>query len=211
MILFDCVSLRVLLLGLWIAGAAHAHVVRQLFADVQRTGPDWRIEVLFDAGYADPSKRGDPDTPQPSRDWLAGLSEKEQRELCGQAADYLAECLQITNGQHIVRTSFHFVDFDKTPPDFPRLLTGGAYFRIRMVPEDPGAPMAIRCKLAAGDRPDFVFKFAGSDGGEPRYLTLRPGESALLWQDEASGKAGTKLASGRRPLVRAFEQGCELA
>ena len=114
-----------------------AHVVQQFFAEIKRNGPDWQVEVLFDAGYADPVGRGDPFAPQPTRDWLVAQNPGAQQQLCRESALYLDECLDFSNQERPIEVSYHFLDFEKSPPDFPKLLTNGAYLRIQITPKEP--------------------------------------------------------------------------
>ena len=194
----------VVLIWIGLLVPSSAHVVQQLFAEVIRGGPDWQVEVLFDAGYADPESRGDPDTPQPTRDWLAGLPLAEQRAICEQGAAYLGECLEFTDSSGVVETRVHFVDFDKSPPDFPKLLTNGAYFRVLISPARAERTAAVHCKLRPGRHPDFVFKMPSEEDGDSGYLTLRPDESFVLWQ---GGDSHESRVAARAPLEHALREG----
>lgn len=201
------VLLRVLLVWCGFASLTSAHVVQQLFAEVTRGGPDWQVEVLFDVGYANPEGRGDPNAPQPTRDWLVALDPTGQQALCKQSAEYLGECLEFTASRNPATVSYHFVDFERTPPDFPALLTNGAYFRILITPDHPDPKSEIRCTLREGVRPDFVFKSRTNPNADANYLTLRPGESFILWDGLGSSTPMPRQVIGRPPLVHALQQG----
>ena len=177
--------LTLVICGWAMLGVAKAHVVQQLFAEVLHSGPDWEIEVLFDAGYAKPEWRGDPDTPQPTREWLVAQSHDEQRALCKETEAYLRECLIFEADGKPIDVTHHFIDFDQSPPDFPSLLNDGAYLRVRLTPSQPNRSSIIDCRLAEGPRPDFVFKISSPDESEPQYLTLRPGQSLVLLEQSA--------------------------
>lgn len=190
-------------------GVAKAHVVEQLFAEVKRSGPDWEIEVLFDAGYAKAEWRGNPDTPQPTRDWLVGLSPEEQLLICEEASAYIDECLSFVSNKAPVKITHHFIDFDQSPPDFPTLLNDGAYLRIRLTPSSPEDPFGTECHLADGKRPDFVFKSSTGDNSEPTYLTLKPGDSFVLHPGSTRGGVTDtgQTIEGQSVYVYSLEQG----
>ncbi|MGB6222069.1 HupE/UreJ family protein [Haloferula sp.] len=201
--------IAILLCGWALLGVAKAHVVEQLFAEVKRGGPDWEIEVLFDAGYAKAEWRGDPDTPQPTREWLVGLSPEEQLVLCEEASAYLDECLSFVSNKAPVKIAHHFIDFDQSPPDFPTLLNDGAYLRIRLTPSSSDDRFLTECRLAAGKRPDFVFKSSSGDDSEPTYLTLKPGDSFVLHPESTiSGVTQSgRMIEGQSVYLYSLEQG----
>ncbi|RYD48501.1 MAG: HupE/UreJ family protein [Verrucomicrobiaceae bacterium] len=188
-----CVALLVIWMAM--AVAARGHVVTQIFAE-WKDGSPWEIEVLFDAGYAVPEWRDDANTPAPSREWLVSLGESGWAPLRVEAERYLREGLTLESGGGPVGWQVEFVDFRKTPPDFPELLNDGAYFRMRLVPEAAAAG-PVDLKWAGGTRPSFVLKLPGQDS---RYLTLAPGQSAPLPSNERED-------SGRPPWIEAFRQG----
>jgi hypothetical protein len=201
--------LTLLLCGWAMLGTTHAHVVQQLFAEVKRSGPDWEIEVLFDAGYAKPEWRGDPDTPQPMREWLVSLPLEEQLALCEEAASYLDESLLFTNPNGGIEVNHHFIDFDASPPDFPILLNDGAYLRIRLSPKTPESSTRTDCRLTEGDRPNFVFKSSSDESADPEYLTLRPGESFVLFQRDVTleSEAADRSITGQSVYLYSLKQG----
>lgn len=186
--------------------AASGHVVQQLFAEVKRSGPDWQIEVLFDAGYAKPAWRGDPDSPQPTREWLVALSREEQLALCEEASAYLDESLTFLSPDGPTELRTRFIDFETSPPDFPSLLNDGAYLRVLLTPKKPNPQLGVDCLLADGDRPDFVFKTSPPDDPEAKYLTLRPGESFVLYQGELSSTS-TPPVHGESVYLYSIKQG----
>ena len=85
LIAFVCFALSLVTAG--------AHVVQQLYLEKVDSGDGWALQSFFDAGYAIPETRNDPNIPQPSRDWLVGLSPGEHEELKTEAKRYLAELL----------------------------------------------------------------------------------------------------------------------
>lgn len=176
---------------------AGAHVVTQLYGEVHQSGHDWELEILFDAGYADPSMRGDRDVPQPTRDWLTGLTAEEHARLTGEARRYLEEILSFDAGGRVITMTYSFPDFDTSPPDFPKLLNDGAYFHVVLRPEREISGEVV-LGLASGDHPDLVVKMPAT-GGE-RYLTVKPGSKASL-------TGATAAEEARHPVVVAFVQG----
>lgn len=184
------------MLWLLLAASLSAHVVEQMYAEVRPGGLG--LVVLFDVGYAKPEWRGDPDAPQPTREWLVDLPEEAWRELREETRRYLGECLEFSGPDGSVAMSWGFPDFDASPPDFPKLLTGGAYMRVVVSPAEPVD--GLRCSVAPGERPDFVLKVPAD--GEPRYVTLDPGDSFVLIED-----AGMTAGPTRGGLSHAFWQG----
>lgn len=177
-----------------IAISASGHVVTQIFGEWNRSEP-WEIEVLFDAGYAVPGLRNDTNTPAPSREWLVEQGESGWVPLKAEAERYLRECLTLKADGEPVGWRVEFIDFAKSPPDFPELLNDGAYFRMSITTDVSTVPSEMT--WADGLRPSFVLKLPGKDSG---YLTLAPGQSALVPSEK-------KQAAGRAPWIEAFRQG----
>ncbi|MGE9266796.1 MAG: HupE/UreJ family protein [Verrucomicrobiales bacterium] len=193
--------LLLICLGVFGAGGLRAHVVSQLAADflVDEEGA-WELLVFFDAGYAKPEWRGDPDSPQPERAWLVGLSRAEQEELCDEAARYLGECLTFESGGEPVTVAYEFVDFASDPPDFPQVLTGGAYFRVCIKPDEPTTgDLIVRAREAK--QPDFAIRLPASGGGaEAFYLSVEPGGWEILMEEG-------ERAAGSPRLLFALKEG----
>lgn len=179
------------LLALWLSFVTTAvgHVVEQFYAEVRESG----IELLFDVGYAKPEWRGDVEQPPPTRDWLLARGAGEHGELRAEAERYLREHLEFRVNGEPVETDYRFPDFDAEPPDFPRLLTGGAYYRIRITPDSRNAATLA----SSGDFPDLVLKLPAEDEGDARFVTVEPGGTIEL----VSPSAGTP------PLVHALVEG----
>lgn len=163
----------------------HGHVVEQVFGEVKCEGAEWEIEFLFDAGYAKAEWRADPDAPPPTRDWLVGLSREEQDELCEGASAYLKECLSFRdeNGR-VIEVRHHYVDFDSSPPDFRKLLTGGAYLRVLVSPVEGVEHTDISSVSLPEGSPDFVFKLLVKENEESTYVTLKPGDRFNLHEKQ---------------------------
>ena len=164
-------------MAFWMALAIPAlgHVVTQISGE-WKPGPPWEIEVLFDAGYAVPEWRGDPQTSPPDRNWLLGLGEPGWAPLRKEAERFLRESLQLSSGGAPVDWRVEFIDFAKSPPDFPELLNDGAYFRLKLTGEKALAS-TVAIRWSSGPRPSLVLKLQGEEAG---YLTLAPGQSQSL-------------------------------
>jgi hypothetical protein len=194
--------------GFWIAAfvtfvlsvAAMGHVVTQVSAD-WKGGERWKLEVLFDAGYAVPEWRDDAAAAAPTRDWLAALGEPGWGNLRREAERYLRECLVIRLAGRNVDWRIDFPDFDSSPPDFPVLLNDGAYFRM-VISGEAARDDSVEIAWQPGSRPSLVIRLPGEDG---RYLTLAAGESAVL-PGAGQSEAGWSEA-GRPRWVKSFRQG----
>ena len=185
---------RCLLICLLLAISAKGHVVTQIFGEWKKTHP-WEIEVLFDAGYAVSEWRGDGNSPAPSREWLVGLGEAGWAPLRLEAERYLRESLILECEGKPVAWKVGFIDFAKSPPDFPALLNDGAYFRMRITTDSSEFP--TKMFWSNGSRPSFVLKIPGKNSG---YLTLAPGQS-LPFPSEA------KPSGGHASWIESFRQG----
>jgi hypothetical protein len=189
-----------LVLGCWLAFAltASAHVVTQLYAESKGKPGAWSMEVLFEAGFAVPSVREDPVAAAPDREWLLAQGPDGWAVLRTEAERYLRESLSVESAGQAVKWKATFIDFDSDPPVFPVLLTNGAYLRIKVDPVN-SVTEAVILKWAAGEnRPTFILKTAGEEGG---YLTLEPGTKGVV------GLAGSAGGEARGSMVTTFSQG----
>ncbi|HSP43442.1 MAG TPA: HupE/UreJ family protein [Luteolibacter sp.] len=169
----------------------------QLYGEFHDEGASWHLDILFDAGFADPAQRNDPATPQPTREWLVSLDTAEQWRLAEEARRYLGEIVTVRSDEAIVDYQITFPDFDKSPPDFPILLNKGAYFHARIAPVET-SPGNLSLHMAAGSHPDLVIKLPTLE--QATYLTLVPGGEVVL-------KSGGVTAEGRQAVAAAFVQG----
>lgn len=173
---------------------ARAHVVSQIFGE-WKVAPTWEIEVLFDAGYAVPEWRADGQVEAPTREWLVALGENGWKSLRCEAERYLRESLQLKSGGQISEWTVAFPDFTKIPPDFPKPLNEGAYFRVRIVgTHSLKSDAAI--SWAGGMRPSLILQMPGKDAG---FLTIKPGQVLPL--------AVADQQPGRPSWVESFRQG----
>lgn len=171
-------AILLLILVTGFAPSAGAHVVKQLYGEFHGSNGEWQLNILFDAGYADPATRNDAAAPQPGRDWLVQLSPAGQQQLCAQAESYLKESLSFRSGGAPMEWKVSFPDFKSTPPDFPSLLNDGAYFHalIEAVDAKPGD---LVVGMAGGNHPDLVVKMPPV-AEESSYLTVPPGGDVEL-------------------------------
>ena len=178
---------------LWLAAVAvgGAHVVTQLYGEWKEAGDSWHLEILFEAGFAVPAIRNDPMAAAPSRQWLMEQREPGWRSLRNEAEWFLRECLMMESGGTEISWTVEFADFKSQPPDFPKLLTDGAYLRMNVAPREAvDGPVALRWAEGAG-RPTFILKLEGAEDG---YLTLEPGQNGVI-------------QTPRGPLMTSFRQG----
>ena len=162
------------------------HVVSQIYAEWSAQDP-WQMDLLFDAGYAVPEWRGDAQSPAPTRDWLLEIGEPRWTQLKLETERYLRESMQFQAAGSSLTWRIAFVDFEKTPPDFPTLLNDGAYFRIRIQGADPAAPRPTEITWNDQPRPTLVIKLPGT---EANYLSLNPGQTLSLPSTSEKSKVG---------------------
>lgn len=143
---------------------AGAHEISNIFIKLDRDGDSgWRGSIHFDAGYALPAMREDKAARQPKRDWLLKQSPEQWRELREGAEAYLRECLAFRKkgDESGLVWRVEFPDFNQATPDFPRMLDGGAYFRVLIKGEVPTGVLELA--VNDGDRPSFTVSVAGVD------------------------------------------------
>lgn len=175
---------------LLLAGAAKGHVVQQLFFSLEKAGTDWQIVATFDAGYGLPEFRNDKDAPQPRRDWLYQLSDKEHARLKKEAEAYLRESLRFSHNNTLAPYRVSFPDYLKSPPDFPTLLNGGAYITIVMEGHIPqGDAGVFQAHVGEKPRPDIVI--ASGTENDRQYHLITPGNSASLFTTQADSSEVT--------------------
>ena len=187
--------MRAFIWWVYLTLSASGHVVTQISAEWISDEP-WEIEVLFDAGYAVPEWRGDAQSPAPAREWLAALGEAGWAPLRHEAERYLRECMQVRSAGRAQEWQVRFIDFEKTPPDFPTLLNDGAYFRMRIIGRE-ALESGAEIRWNEGSRPTFVMKLPGRESG---YVSLAAGQTAPL---PVTGIA----TQGRAPWLESFRQG----
>lgn len=191
---------------------ASAHVVQQLYLEkVESSDGNWALQSFFDAGYAIPETRDDPNIPQPSHGWLVGLTADEHEELKAEATRYLTSLLTLDADGQLVPVEITFPDFAHDPPAFPVHLNDGAYFHVLLTPQFDGVTGDVTISCQPGNHPDFVIRLpanAAPDGppstsSGDHYVVLKPGESVTV----ASSDTNTQAPAGRILPWHAFVQG----
>lgn len=184
-----------------LSSTAHGHTVKQLFLSLEKSGTSWELKSTFDAAYALPEFRNDANTPQPKRAWLLTLNQSEHSRLQKEAETYLRESLLITHAGAALDFQVSFPDYETTPPTFPSMLNGGAYFTILIKGSiAPSTAGDFKIKVQSGDRPDFVI---GSGPKENRHYHVIPPESeCTLFSTTASGTEIENQNSGLFSILK---------
>ena len=182
---------RYVLAFVTIASMSHAHIVEQFYLSIEATGPEWRIDITFDASYAFEERRDDPNTPQPERSWLVEMDPEEHKKVREGAEEYLRKAISFQHDGAEHPFTLTFPGFEKSPPEFPELFTGGAYLIVRLegtLPEWQGGELKIA--VSSEVRPNFILvSQAGDDtnfkvvspGGSQSVFTLNREGLGLLW------------------------------
>lgn len=157
---------------------ARAHAVEQIFVEFDQEGNAWEAEVLFDAAFALPEFRDDAGEPPPAREWLVERPLEEHARIRSGAGTFLRERLRFRQGNRELAWEIAFPDYDSVPPDFPKLLNGGAYIRVRLRGALHDRKGAVSLEVADGKGPNIVV--ATGPEGRPRYVTVSPDQRATL-------------------------------
>ncbi|WP_411846164.1 HupE/UreJ family protein [Roseibacillus persicicus] len=165
------------------------HVVEQLYSEFKESEEGWRLEVQFDAGYADPVTRDAPLVPQPTREWLLAQSEESWAEMRREAEIYLRELLTIRANGRDLDWEASFPDWEASPPDFPELLNGGGYFRVIVAGEEPGR---LVIGVREGNYPKLIVEREGT------YLVVDKGEQKEVRE---GGRWWVWLREGYRHVI----------
>ena len=197
--------LRLLFVWAILISTARAHVVTQISGEWKPQPGSWEIDILFEAGYAEPDIRDDPAAGAPDRAWLMAQGPEGWARLRREAERYLRnECLQIFSGNDDTEWMVEFPDFKTSPPDFARLLTDGAYLRMVLRPVNPPeGPITLAWRK--GEPPTFVLKLQGPD----EYLTMDAGDRHVMQIPGVTAGAAKEEASGgsHNLLWTSFSQG----
>lgn len=162
---------------IFVAGLVSAHEVNNIFIQIGSEGEDaWSGMIHYDAGYALPEMRSDREEPQPEREWLVQQDEEQWSKLREGAEAYLRECLVFTVDGRELDWGVGFPDFDDSPPIFPRMIDGFAYFRVHLHGRVPVGK--LRMMVRDGDWPSFTVQRTRSD----EFTVVFPGESIVLME-----------------------------
>ena len=158
----SCVQLAILLC-IGVVTPLSAHTVEQLFMTFEKKEHDWSIKITFDAGYALPELRDDTTSPQPQRAWLVAKNAQQHQRLRDEASKYIYATLTVSHGGKQLPYTISFPDYQSSPPSFPVLLNGGAYFNTILTgPLDPAASGKFSLTISSAAKPNFVVSHSGN-------------------------------------------------
>lgn len=184
-----CVQLAILLCIVLITPLS-AHSVEQLFMTLENKGPDWSIQITFDAGYALPELRDDAKSPQPQRAWLVAKNAQQHLRLRDEASKYIYATLTVSHGDKQLPYTVSFPDYQSSPPSFPSLLNGGAYFNVVLTaPVIPGSSGDISLAVSSAAKPSFVVSHSVNES--KRYTVITPGSTEVLFSSSGNGTTHT--------------------
>ncbi|HEX2748690.1 MAG TPA: hypothetical protein VHM91_11870 [Verrucomicrobiales bacterium] len=202
------VSLRLTVLcsGLLLGRAVEGHVVKQLYAKFTAGTDKWQADLNMDAGYAWPAYRDDPNSPQPTLEWLEARPPKDFAVLRQESEALLRRHLDFRGDGAPLTWTCRFPDFDSFPPDFPELLGGGAFLTVRI--EGPLPPPGAKLTVSelTGQLPDFVFQT-----GEDQFPTLEPGKTVSLFESPPATNTPESVRAFGHSFVRVLTTDCVLA
>ena len=164
-------------------------MVSQLYSEWETTDEGWELDIQFDAGYAEPETRDDPYEPAQLRNWLVEQPEEVWAELREEAESYLKKMLVIEANGRELSWEVSFPDWEQSPPDFPKLLNGIAYFRVVIQGTEPGR---IAVGVREGSFPNLIVEKEGD------FLVLAAGETKELRE---GGRWWVWLREGYRHVV----------
>jgi len=173
-----------------------AHSVDQLFMTLEKKDHDWVITVTFDAGYALPELRDDATSPQPQRAWLAAKNAQQHQRLRDEASKYIYATLTVSHGGKQLPYTISFPDYQSSPPSFPVLLNGGAYFNITLTGTlNPATSGDFCLSVSSAAKPSFVISIAHSVNESKSYTVITPGSTEVLFSSSGNGTTHTPLAT----------------
>ncbi len=188
------IILSITLISIIATSSVKSHVVEQLFLSLEKADSTLELDVTFDAAYALPELRNDPNSTQPKRAWLLSRSKLQHENLRQGAERYIRESIQFNFEGSNIPYQVSFPDYLTTPPSFPSLLNEGAYFTMRITGELPeDIPGEITATILAGDRPDFIIAVRQAD--RTNHIVLEPETSATLYSISLSGEVKTSEPS----------------
>ena len=163
---------------------------------LEKKDHDWVITVTFDAGYALPELRDDATSPQPQRAWLAAKNAQQHQRLRDEASKYIYATLTISHGGKQLPYTISFPDYQSSPPSFPVLLNGGAYFNITLTGTlNPATSGDFCLSVSSAAKPSFVISIAHSVNESKSYTVITPGSTEVLFSSSGNGTTHTPLAT----------------
>lgn len=177
------------LCAITLVSAASAHTIEQLYMTLEVEDRDWKINITFDAGYALPELRDNPDTPQPKRAWLLAQSPREHERLRHEASAYITHTLTVRHDGREAPYTITFPDYQTSPPSFPSLLNGGAYFNMAITGTvDPYVGGDFVLSVSPKAKPNFIVARGANDSYS--YKVIAPGTREVLFSTSATGDHG---------------------
>lgn len=147
-----------------------------------------KITVLFDATYAVPKLRDDPNSGAQPREWLEFLPEEEHAEMQREAARVLNQSLEfkyyltsdLSNKLYKkIQPSYSFPNWQSNPPTFPQSLGGFAYFHVTCsLKHSPSQPLYLNIT----DHPlsTNVLLEINTPQKPEAFITIKKGNSVCL-------------------------------
>jgi HupE / UreJ protein len=182
------------LLTFLICGIVNAHTNSQLVGEYKapkNQQDTWEIEFTFEAGFATPSIRDDPDALPPKREWLLERSAEEQKNLKIEAERFLREMLIFREGGTVAEWAVIFPDWDTTPPSFPKLMDG-AYFRAVAKGKKPLDQKSLEASCSNISKNDWIFLMTPDEEDEI-FMKISAGENAKLQDGETVKETEAKI------------------
>ena len=166
---------RVLFFLVILAQNIWGHEVNQLFGELDTRGDpprEWVATIYFDAAYALPEFRDDPDVPAPGRQWLIDLPPEEHQRVQQGAKRFLHDTLIIFSDGRPVEVNYTFPDYATSPPEFVTRRIDRAIVRVEI---QAGAELLTRgVILEVSPTCPLTYLF---QTGENTFLPLAPGSS----------------------------------
>ncbi|MGJ8678205.1 MAG: HupE/UreJ family protein [Akkermansiaceae bacterium] len=196
-------SLIILITWFFLHQSAYAHQVSTLLLSFENTADGWHADIALDATLAFPELRDDEAAVQPPRQWLLDMSPEKHEVLKFGAEAFLRELITFSYGEEVLNYEIRFPDYEETPARFPKLLNGGAYVGVQLSGQlaaaKPNMLGMFKIHVSPGKRPDVIVAMASNDE-QPHYLTIRPGDAAVLFTHAEDG-SHDETAGGLTALV----------
>ena len=171
--------------------------VSQLFGKIhshEDSKPEWIATIDFDAAYALPEFRNDPDVPAPDRQWLVDLPPTEHQRIRQGAEAFLKSTLRISSEGQPIKIAYTFPDYASDPPEFLESRLSRAVVRVEMKVAKEALTKGITLNVSSSCPLTYLFQT-----GEDTYLPLDPGAThsylpfALSPDLPAESPGGTNL------------------
>lgn len=162
-----------------------AHVINQIYGRFSADTETWIYDITFDIGLVEGDAL-DEEEPQKPRSFLLELSEEQHALLRAQAEELVRGLFSITPSGYEIS----FPDYETSPPDFPKLLNGGAYISVELRGQTPEKGDLVMT-LADGDWPNVVIGRGPAGQAATIMLTVWAGQSETLMTEAEIAQAAT--------------------